>query len=128
MAEIKTLIEKLDSTAEKELHAFVGDREREFFIELFGADSVDRLLEEFMPDKHNSDWDSERQKSAPDPQKLIQSRQAIAFMVSGRNGIFRRYKETELGAYVYGIAYTNRNRHFLKMTKDLTDESMKMHS
>ena len=128
MADIKTLLKKLDDAGVKETKISQGDTERQFFIELFGSESVDKLLEEFIPDKHNSDWDAERQKPAPDPQRLIQSRQAIAFMASGRNGMFRRYKETELSAYVHGIAYINRNRRFLKMTKDLTDEGMKMHS
>lgn len=121
MAEVKSLLEKLKTESDEELDMFSGKKPRQFFIEVLPADSVDKLMEEYKPDEHNSEWDSERQKDAPDPQKLIIQRQAIAFMNSGRNGMFRRYRENELRAYVHGRSYTIRNHYFLELTKKLVE-------
>ena len=124
MAKIDQLIPKLRAEAQKELEMFMGKAERQFFIETFQADSVDALLKEYTPDEHNSKWDEERQKPAPDPERIIQERQAIAFMNSGKLGLYRRYAETELTAHVVGNSRMIRNRYFLSLTDSLTKMKM----
>jgi len=122
MSEIKTLLKKLKDEANEELDMFSGKKERQFFIELLPVSDVDGLLGEYDPAYHNSEWDSCRQESPPDPQKLIRHRQAIAFMNSGRNGVFRRYLESELRSYVHGRSFMIRNHYFLELTKHLVDD------
>ena len=127
MAKIQNLLKKLSEVADVELLQFSGSEPRQFFIELTGVNNVDTLLKGFTPSNHNSEWDKERQKESPEPQSVIQPRQSIAFMSSGKNGVYRRYKETELTAYVHGVAHMIRNSYFLGLTEELTDKNMKLH-
>ena len=108
----------------KEKDFFSGSSPREFFIEAFPADDVDALLDEFDPETHNTKWDAERQKPAPNPDKLMANRRAVAFMVAGKMGVHRRYKETELRAHLYGRARMIRNHNFLCQTDMFSDDSL----
>lgn len=122
MPRIDSLLPKLRDEADKEYDMFAGDKKREFFIEIIGAESVDDLLKMYEPDEHNQEWDKERQKDAPNIDTIMLNRRAIAFMVSGKMGVFRRYKETELRAHVMGQARMAKNMYML----DRTDEFTKM--
>jgi hypothetical protein len=125
MAKILELQEKLLEVAKKERSIFSGDTERQFFIELFSASSVDELLEKFTPSEHNSDWDVENQKvkqNSADIDKIIKARRAIAYMQSGKQCIFKHYKETELTAYIMGKARQNWTINELEQLKQSQDE------
>lgn len=124
MAKIDQLIPKLKKEAEKEQDMFSGKERRQFFIEIFPANTLDDLLKEYTPDEHNSAWDAERQKPAPDPEKIIQERLAIAFMGAGKSGVYRRYAETELLTNVMGISRMIRNQYFLSLTDSLVKMKM----
>lgn len=125
MAKILELQEKLSEVAEKEKDIFSGKTERQFFIELFPASSLDELLEKFTPSEHNSDWDVENQKikqNSADIDKIIKARRAIAYMQSGKHCMVKHYKETELTAYVMGIARQNWAINSLDQLKQTQDE------
>ena len=127
MGQINTLInEHLVPECYCEREMFSGDMPRQFFIEIFNScdkSTLDEMLEQYNPTSHNSEWESEHAKwnspgSAPDPDKIMTPRRAIAFMYAGRMGIHKHYKETELRAHVTGRARMNRNLNFLRQTAD----------
>jgi len=124
MAKIDELIPKLQDEADKEYEMFSGGTRREFFIEVFGAEDVDDLLDKFKPTEHNEKWDSERQQESPDIDVLMLNRRAIAFMASGRIGCFKRYKETELRQHVMGKARMAKQLYMLDNTKSFTSMEM----
>lgn len=126
MAEVDKLIPKLRALAERLFRISSGAEERQSFIELFGAESLDRLMEEYDPKEHNAEWDGERQKPVPEPDKIMKARRAIAFMASGQKGLYKQYGENELRLHTLGMARANRSRYCLKEALDfMTMDSYK---
>lgn len=107
MAKILDLIPRLKNVAEAEEDIFRGARPREFFIELFGAGSLEDMLEAFTPDYHNAKWEEQFQRikqNSVDESDMMRHRRAVAYMRSGRTCCKRRYWEDELKLGVMGVA------------------------
>lgn len=105
MADIHTLRKKLQNVAEQERKIFQADEQRQFFIELFSADSVKALLDEFDPSKHNAEAQKQFQKMKEntfDLDELVKNRRAVAYMLSGKMCMKKHYEETELTLHVMG--------------------------
>ena len=115
------LIGKLDHQAEEEIGMFSGEAARRFFIEQVGAGSVDGLLDMFSAGEHNESWDAERQKYPADVRKLEADRRAVAFMGSGKLGVYRRYRENELSARIAGRARCLWRRNALGRSRQLLE-------
>ena len=110
MAKIDTLREKLQKVAEQERDVIQQGGRHQFFIELYGTSSLDEMLNDFTPDEHNSQWNTEYQKikqNTADIDELIKNRRAVAYMYSGKQCCRRHYDETELALHVMGINRRN---------------------
>jgi len=125
MAKIDTLQEKLKSLAEKERDVFRSKERRQFFIEWFPADNLDKLVEEFRPDEHNSEWEAEFQKlkqNTADIDKIIKNRRAVAYMYSGLKCVKKHYGENELTLHLMGYPRMNWVLNELQQLKDTQQE------
>ena len=118
-SEMPSLAEDKLTTHAKDVSKMgLGTEPRKFFIEMMGADSVEKLLEDWDSSTHNSNWDSERQKTPRDLEEVMNQRKAIAFMESGRLCLRRMYEETELTARVLGFPMAAQRVFMLKRASD----------
>lgn len=105
MADINSLRGTLESVAKEEQKVFEAKAQRQSFIELSGAGSLEDFLKKFDPDTPNKTAQAEFQKikqNTFDPDKLIKARRAVAFMYSGMLCMKRHYEENELTLHVMG--------------------------